>query len=193
MHRPWQLPTVASDAESEAGVLDHLAARAATGDRAAFEQIYNLLADDLYGYLRGQCQDDTTAEDLLANTFLKAWRSARRYRVGSNHFRQWIFAIARNELRDHWRANERTLPIIELDLADEVPEVHPDPAEVHRLVAVALASLTEDQRQVVVLRYFNEKSHEEIAALLGKREGAVRQMLLRALRRMRKVMADAAP
>ncbi len=193
MHRPWHLPTIANDADGQADVLDHLAARSATGDRSAFEQIYMLLADDLYGYLRGQCRDETVAEDLVANTFLKAWRSARRYRPGTNHFRPWIFAIARNELRDYWRKSEQTLPIIELDLADEVPEVHPDPAEVHRLVSVALASLTEDQRQVVVLRYFNEKSHEEIAALLGKREGAVRQMLLRALRRMRKVMADAAP
>jgi len=189
----WPLSGVGSESRNEAAILDHLASRAAEGDRNAFEQIFNLLADELYTYLRGQCQNETVAEDLLANTFLKAWRSARRYRVGSHHFRRWIFAIARNELRDHWRASQRTLPIIDLDLAEEVPEARDDPADVRRFVAQALATLTEEQRQVVVLRYFSEKSHEEIAALMGKREGAVRQLLLRALRRMRKVMADAAP
>lgn len=193
MQESWPLSGVGSESRSEAAVLDHLASRAAQGDRSAFEQIYNILADELYTYLRSQCHNETVAEDLLANTFLKAWRSARRYHTGTNHFRRWIFAIARNELRDHWRADQRMLPIVELDLADEVPEVLDDPADVRRAVQQALAVLTEEQRQVVVLRYFSEKSHEEIAALLGKREGAVRQLLLRALRRMRKVMADAAP
>jgi RNA polymerase sigma-70 factor (ECF subfamily) len=171
--------------------LDQLAERAAGGDRAAFEQIYNLLVDELYSYIRGQCQNETVAEDLLANVFLKAWRSARRHRSGTDHFRRWIFTIARNEVRDHWRTNQRTLPL-DLELRDEAeaPEAR-DPEEVRRQVVRAMASLTDAQRQVVVLRYFSNKSHEEIAILMGKREGAVRALLLRALRRMRKVMTDA--
>lgn len=193
MQESWPLSSVGSETRNEAAILDHLAGRAALGERAAFEQIYNILADELYSYLRGQCHNETVAEDLLANTFLKAWRSARRYKTGTNQFRRWIFAIARNELRDHWRNNQRMLPIVELDLAQEVEDLQPDPGDVRRIVQQALSVLTEEQRQVVVLRYFSEKSHEEIAALLGKREGAVRQLLLRALRRMRKVMADAAP
>jgi RNA polymerase sigma-70 factor (ECF subfamily) len=68
-----------------------------------------------------------------------------------------------------------------------------DPAEAREAVSRALAVLTPEQREVVVLRYFNSKSHREIAQLLGKREGAVRAMLLRALRHMRKVMTDVAP
>lgn len=172
--------------------LDRLAVLVAGGDRAAFEQIYSLLVDDLHAYVRSQCQNDAVAEDLLANVFLKAWRSAKRYRTGSDHFRRWIFAIARNEVRDYWRSNRRTLPYFEIDTNDAAwQDAAPDPEEARRRVARAMESLTEAQRQVVVLRYFSNKSHEEIAALLGKREGAVRALLLRALRRMRKVMADA--
>ncbi|MGE5596342.1 MAG: RNA polymerase sigma factor [Hyphomicrobiales bacterium] len=193
MQDSWPLSKLASDEREQAPLLDYLAGRAAEGDRHAFEQIYNILADELYAYLRGQCHDDTVAEDLLANTFLKAWRSARRYRTGTDQFRRWIFAIARNEIRDHWRHIQRTLPIVDLDLAEDSPPFQEDPADVHRLVRQALSVLTEDQRQVVVLRYFSGKSHEEIARIMGKREGAVRQLLLRALRRMRKAMADAAP
>lgn len=176
-----------------AALLDQLAVRAASGDRAAFEQIYNLLVDDLYSYIRGQCRNDTVAEDLVANVFLKAWRSASSYRPGSSSFRRWIFTIARNELRDYWRTANRTLSMAGFDLTEESADGSgPDPADARRLVDAALATLNEEQRQVVILRYFGNKSHEEIADILGKREGAVRAQLMRALRQMRKVMGNAA-
>jgi RNA polymerase sigma-70 factor (ECF subfamily) len=176
----------------EGAVLDVLAQRAAEGDTDAFEQIYNLLADELYSYICGQCHNETVAEDILANVFLKAWRSAHRYHAGSDRFRRWIFAIARNEVRDHWRTSQRTLPFLDYDITDESEPLGSgnDPEEARREVTKAMAILTEEQRQVVVLRYFSNKSHEEIAGIMGKREGAVRALLLRALRRMRKSMAD---
>lgn len=176
-----------------AAELDGLALRAADGDRAAFEQIYNSLVDDLYAYVRGQCRNDTVAEDIVANVFLKAWRSAKSYRPGSRTFQSWMFTIARNELRDYWRSNQRMLPMLDIDITDEHEPATLDPKEAHIAVTRALESLTDDQRQVVVLRYFGNKSHEEIAAIMGKREGAVRALLMRALRQMRKVIGDAAP
>lgn len=196
MQETWSLQHAAADrAAREAESLDGFAVRAAQGDKAAFEQIYVVLADDLYSFVRSQVRDDTMAEDLVANVFLKAWRSARRYRGGSLRFRQWIFAIARNEVRDHWRTLGSTLPMSALDLVED--ETHVDNGvlanDARRLVATALSVLTVEQREVVVLRYFSNKTHEEIATIMGKREGAVRALLLRALRHMRKVMVDAAP
>lgn len=175
----------------EAEPLDRLAQAAAAGDRAAFETIYTALVDDLYLYLRGQCGDDTTAEDLAANVFLKAWRSAKRYRAGSGRYRSWVFAIARNELRDHWKSRRRTEP-----LNDEIPEAIESPGrdqdEVQRMITFALDELTAEQREIVVLRYFGNHSHAEIGEMVGKREGAVRALLFRALKRMRKAIGDAA-
>jgi RNA polymerase sigma-70 factor, ECF subfamily len=191
----WPLAAGAVDAElNEGGLLDVLAERAANGDQAAFEQIYNLLAQELYSYICAQCRNETAAEDILSNVFMKAWRSVKRYRTGSDRFRRWIFAIARNEVRDYWRTSQRTLPFFDIDLTDESdmqPGSDRDPDDARRQVERAMAILTEDQRQVVLLRYFSNKSHEEIAGIMGKREGAVRALLLRALRRMRKVMVDA--
>lgn len=178
----------------QAEALDALAARAAADDRAAFEQIYLLVVDDLFAFVRGQCRNETVAEDLTSNAFLKAWRSAKYYRTGTHGYRQWIFGIARNEVRDYWRSSQRTLPILGLDFSDGTEmELPSDPLEARRIVERAMTVLTDDQRQVVVLRYFGGNSHEEIAEIMGKREGAVRALLLRALRRMRKVMADASP
>lgn len=185
----------AADAQARhAELLDGLAGEAAAGDRLAFEQIYNQTVDDIFSYVRGQCRNETVAEDLVANVYLKAWRSARLYRRGSNSYRRWLFAIARNELRDYWRTNQPTVAFLDLDVPDDThSEERADPAHARREVARVLAMLTDEQRQVVVLRFFNSKSHEEIAKIMGKREGAVRALLLRALRHMRKVMTDAAP
>jgi RNA polymerase sigma-70 factor (ECF subfamily) len=172
--------------------LDRLAASAAHGDRLAFEQVYYQTVDDLFTYVRGQCRSETTAEDIVSNTYYKAWRSASRYRAGSNGYRQWLFGIARNELRNFWASNHATLSLGDFDVPDEAHlEVEQDQADARAEVARLMDGLTEPQRQVVSLRYFNGKSHEEIARIMGKREGAVRALLLRALRQMRKEVSDA--
>lgn len=174
--------------------LDELASQAAGGDRTAFGEIYSMLVDDLYTYVRGQCSEDQTAEDIVAEVFLKAWRAAKSYKVGSRRFRAWIFAIARNETRDYWRSLSRaTSPLID-DLPEQ-PQEEADPGrpDARNLTERAMAVLTESQREVVVLRYFAGKSHAEIARITGRREGAIRALLHRALRRMRKVLPDAAP
>lgn len=190
-----ELPALAGAFEHEAArsaELDGLAVRAGHGDRLAFEQVYNLLVDDLYGYVRGLCRDDATAEDVTAEVFFKAWRSAPSYRPGSNTYRRWLFTIARNEVRDYWRSRQATVPI-DSDLHDAAAGAPPEASDtLDGLVERGLGSLTEAQRQVVVLRYYRNKSFEEIASLMGKREGAVRAQLMRALNRMRKVVGDAA-
>jgi RNA polymerase sigma factor (sigma-70 family) len=77
--------------------------------------------------------------------------------------------------------------------APEVSDREVTASEVRSELDRLLATITPDQREVVVLRYIDNKSHEEIGKLLGKREGAVRAQLLRALRSMRKAVRDPAP
>ena len=184
-----RLPEAAHEAR-----LDVLAARAANGDSLAFEAIYTETVDVIYAYLVGHLRDETRAEDLTSNVFLKAWKSARTYRAGSNRYRRWLFAIARNELRDSWRREPPTTPIGELDVPlEQAAAPGEETGFAREQVNFALSVLTEEQRQVVILRFFAEQSHAEIARALNKREGAVRVQLLRALRHMRKEMQHAAP
>ena len=185
-------PGRAPGTDADDAALDALAVRTAAGDKAAFEMIYERTNDELFRFVRGLCGNETVAEDLVANTYMRAWRSARRYRGGSKSYRQWLFRIARNQVIDFWKANQSTVPIATMDFAspdDSGTEIAAD--EVRWQVARLLATLTHSQREVVTLRYINNKSHEEIASLLGKRPGAVRSQLLRALRHMRKVMNNA--
>lgn len=172
---------------------DALAARVALGDKVAFEVIYNALVDDLYNYARGQCRDANAAEDVVANVFLNAWRSAHTFRPGHQRYRRWLFTIARNEIRDYWRTLPDTLPLVGPEPVDSTYESEPERAPEPRWLTEALAALTIDQREVVVLRYFNDKTNDEIAAIMGKRAGAIRALHTRALGRIRKVMQNASP
>jgi RNA polymerase sigma-70 factor (ECF subfamily) len=173
-------------------LLDELAAKTARGDKDAFEQIYVRTNDELYRFVRGLCGNATVAEDLVAGTYLRAWRSAATYRIGSATYQRWLFRIARNLVADHWRVTPQTVSIDDLDFEAPLEGSDSLEADEARLeIARLLARLTPQQREVVVLRYLNHKSFREIAQLLGKREGAVRVQLARALRSMRKVLEDA--
>ncbi len=191
MREAVSIAFVGSRPAEDGAVLEALACRAALGERDAFSEIYTLLADDLYRYVRGQIRDYALAEDVVAEVFLRAWRFLPKYRQGSNTFRPWVFAIARNQVRDAWKREQQQPGPLDEDLPEAVPETDHQ-AETLRLVHHALRSLNSDQRDVVLLRFVGEKSHAEIGRLVGKREGAVRATLLRALRRMRKEMADVA-
>ncbi len=176
-----------------ADALDELAARVAEGDRESFNALYTATVNEVYRYLRSQSGNETVAEDLAANVFLKAWKSAASYRTGSKSYRRWLFAIAKNELVDYWRQARHSIPVDGMEIADESLGAAFDGPGVDRgRVNRALLALTAEQREVVVLRFFSELSHAEIGKVLGKREGAVRAQLLRALRQMRKVLNNAA-
>lgn len=193
MQSPWSLEGPIPQSTAEAAVaLDALAERVAAGDRAAFELVYRALVDELYAYVRGQCHNDVDAEDIVASVFFKAWRSASRYRLGSQSFRPWIYGIARNEVRNHWRLSDQSLTLLDTEIAEPAGDSFDD-AAAQAILAKALSTLTPEQREVVVLRYFNEKSHREIAQIMGKREGSVRALLHRALQQMRKAMLNATP
>ena len=186
VHGP--LPTPAESGSR----LDDWARRAALGDRVAFEAIYDETAVDILSYLSSITRHSPIAEDLAANVFLKAWRSARSYRGGSNTYRQWLFAIARNELADYWRTRRSDVPLDAVDVEDTNAEMPGEDTGIHDRMVEALQTLTPEQRDVVVMRYFMDRSYAEIAVTLGKREGAVRALLMRALRQMRKVVEHAA-
>jgi len=171
--------------------LEELAAAVAAGDERAFELLYQRSVSDLYAYVRAHCRGEAEAEDIVANVYLNVWRSAKKYRLGSGQFRRWLFAIARNEVRDYWRARRGAPSELPLELASQTARSTRGDPVLRHTVERALEVLTPEQRDVVVLRFYGGKSHHEIAELLGKREGAVRALLLRALRRMRKVVEDA--
>ncbi|MGE0601898.1 MAG: RNA polymerase sigma factor [Dehalococcoidia bacterium] len=182
----------ATGAVSEGGendVLAALAARAARGERQAFAEIYSLLAGDVYGFVRSQAATDEAAEDLVAETFLRAWKYARRFRANAGDYRAWIFTIAKNQVRSQGRkARIATQPL------ETVEGVFAGKALLEvSAVSVALSRLRPNQRTIIALHYYSGCTLREIADILGKKEGSIRRTLLRALTRLREELDEAAP
>ncbi len=160
---------------------------AAQRDRAAFAVLYRRYLDRVYGYAFHQLGDHHDAEDATERTFMAALRGIGSYRAGGAGFRAWLFRIAHNTVsnqrRSRWRRRTLSIP----DGFDGI-DPGPDPAGVAlrseelRGVRAALATLPEDRRQVILLRFGDGLSSREIGAILDRSEGAVRVLLHRALR-----------
>ena len=147
----------------------------------------------IYSYLRFQLGSADEADDLTAEVFLRAVRSADRFDPTRGTPRNWLFRIAQNALRDHGR-RERRRRMVPLSAFRDLRTDAPSPEErllreeeVGRLLG-ALAELPEADRELVSLRYGSGLSTAEVAEVLGVREPAVRTRLWRALGRLRKVL-----
>lgn len=169
---------------------------AAQRDRAAFGVLYRRYVERVYGYAFHLLGDHHDAEDATERTFLAALSAIDGYRDSGATFRSWLFRIAHNQLANALRARARH-PTAALDAAIERGEDHDlagalDDAERARLLRRALASLPDDRRQVIILRFVDGLSAREIGDVLGRSEGAVRVLQHRALRSLADALASAA-
>ena len=167
--------------------------RAAQADRAAFGALYRRYLDRVYGYAFYLLGDHHDAEDATERTFLAALDAIGRFRDEGATFRSWLFRIAHNQVANalRSRSRRRTSPLdgIADPIADADPARDADRADDARRVRAALAELSEDRRQVVVLRFVDGLSAREIGAVLGRSEGAVRVLQHRALRDLAGLLA----
>jgi RNA polymerase sigma-70 factor, ECF subfamily len=158
------------------------------------EQWYAEFGSRIYRYLRYHVASADEAEELTAETFLRAVRAAGAFDPERGSPKAWLFRIAQNVLRDARRRERRrvAVPIEALrDLICEAPSPEErllQQEEVRGLLA-AMADLPERDREVVSLRYGSDLEYAEIAGVLGIREGAVRTRLWRALSRLRECLA----
>jgi len=157
---------------------------AQAGNRDAFEELYRLHFDRIYGYLRLSLGNRHDAEDLTNQTFIRMLESIDRFVWRQVPFSAWLFRIAHNLLVDHFRVVKRTTP-------EEEPE-HPDmveaSAEDEAMTALSresmlklIGGLSTDQQQVLTLKFGFDFANAEIAAILGKSEGAVKALQHRAI------------
>src|SRR4051812_44769166 len=153
------------------------------GDRDAFEMIIRAQSRMLFAIAYGVLQNRTEAEDVVQDTFIKAWKSRWRVR-DPEKFPAWLATIARNLARNSTR-NRRTVPLAD-DFAETPAPIPPDKRVTSEQVEAALAALPETHRVAITLRYFEELDYATIERTLGLRNGALRGILGRALQTMRK-------
>jgi RNA polymerase sigma-70 factor (ECF subfamily) len=169
--------------------------RAAQADRAAFGALYRRYLDRVYGYAFYLLGDHHDAEDATERTFLSALDAIGRFRDEGATFRSWLFRIAHNQIANarRSRARRRAAPLdaVAEPVADADPARDAGTADDARRLRRALAELSEDRRQVIVLRFVDGLSAREIGAVLGRSEGAVRVLQHRALRELAGILGPA--
>ena len=175
---------VSRKASTPAGAEEQLLVDAAQADPARFDALYELHFNRVYGFVAGRVHDRATAEDLTSEVFYKALANLKNYEWRGVPFAAWLLRIAANAIIDRSQRASREYPIMD-DPPD--PEVKPDMRVVeHRARLFQLVEqLPETQRRVVQERFVDQRSIREIATRLGKSEGAIKQLQLRALERLR--------
>jgi RNA polymerase sigma-70 factor (ECF subfamily) len=161
-----------------------------SGERDAFAELFGRYRDPIWRFFRRRVVDDTRAEELAQDTFLAVLQAARRYQP-SAAFRSYLFGIAFNVLMA-WRRKTRRLGEQEMTDLDP-PDRTADPDQV-LWVRDALAGLDPMDREVLMLREYEQLSYDEIANAIGVPLGTVRSRLFRARMALReKLIAVAQP
>jgi len=170
---------------------------------AALERFYGLYFDRVYGYVRRLLREEHLAEDVTQDVFMHIHRSLPSYDPRRD-LRPWVFTIATNKVRDHWRSRRHQDARRELSAGDEEGgefRVHPAVArarspeesalgrELSEQVAAAIEDMPEILRTTLVLRYYEGLSFEDIGRMVNRNETAVRKRYSRALEELRKNLA----
>jgi RNA polymerase sigma-70 factor (ECF subfamily) len=165
---------------------DALVASARRGDASALVTLYRRYVTEIYGFAMNNLGSAQDAEDVTAETFLRIVDNLDGYR-GEASFRTWLYAIARNQLRDHFRRNGRH-PTSDVDTSRLAAPVNDEPDSGRsphwtQLGAAVMAELPPNYRQVLTLRILEERSVRETAVEMGTTDGNVKVLMHRALKR----------
>lgn len=164
--------------------------RVAAGDREAFAALFGRYAAKVKGYLIRLGAAGAIAEDLAQDAMVNVWRRAASFDPAKAKCSTWIFVIARNAWIDRLRREKvelayRSVTIVKEESDDEAPDDAAERVQSEAQIEAALATLSEDQRQVVRLSFFEDRPHSEIAQRLDLPLGTVKSRLRLALIKLR--------
>ena len=168
-----------------------LVMRAIEKDQDAFGELYDRHVVRVYRHIYYMVGSATEAEDLTAQTFLRAWEAVERYQVRGAPFVSWLLRIAHNlgvsYLRSKRESSELHDGIVDHKMRVDPASSFAQTAD-EELVREAILLLREEQRQVIILRFIEDLDYKEVAEIIGKSVAAIRVIQHRALNSLRKQM-----
>lgn len=166
----------------------------------ALQAFYDAYFDRLYGYVRRLVREEHLAEDLTQEIFLHLYQNFASYDP-TRALRPWVFTIATNKVRDHWRSRKHQMALRESTLDPEErgptadasaprPEARLEASETSEAIARAVEALPDSMRGTLIMRYYEGLSFEEIGAIIDRNQAAVRKRYSRALEELRKLLSE---
>jgi RNA polymerase sigma-70 factor (ECF subfamily) len=181
--------------EAEATRVIALVELARGGDTEAFGQLYDHYHVSVYRFLYYRVGQVALAEDLTSETFFRALRSMGSFRWQGKDFGAWLMTIARNLTADHFKAGRTRLETATEDMgAHDAPTEGPETSVLASLtneaLLQALTQLPTEQQDCLVMRFLQGLSIAETAKVLGRSDGAVKQLQLRGVRNLAKLLPE---
>ncbi|MGE0651312.1 MAG: sigma-70 family RNA polymerase sigma factor [Alphaproteobacteria bacterium] len=180
------------DSDSTFGAL--ILAVAERSDRAAFARLFAHFAPRIKGYCLKRGSAPTAAEEIAQESLIQVWRRAGQFDPSKASAATWIFAIARNKRIDAFRRESRpelTAEDLEIDIASGTTSFdHVAEAEIGDSLAEKVAGLPPDQAQVIHKAFYEDKTHQAIAAELDLPLGTVKSRIRLALARLRNSISE---
>lgn len=181
--------------EAEQTRLIALVELARGGDAEAFGMLYDHYHTSVFRFLYYRVGSTALAEDLTSETFFRALRSMSSFRWQGKDFGAWLMTIARNLTTDHYKSGKTRLEMATEDMtphdsATEGPETAVLASLTNEALLTALRQLPDEQRDCLIMRFLQGLSIAETAEILGRSTGAVKQLQLRAVRNLAKLMPE---
>jgi RNA polymerase sigma-70 factor, ECF subfamily len=152
-----------------------------------YDEYYHKVAR--YAFVR--IGDKNEAEDIASEVFLRALDSLKTYQERGLPMQAWLFKIAHNLVVDHFRKKHKTVSLRDVEIKDDTDPVATAEINIEMIrVNQAMQSLTEEQREVVRLRFFGGLTSREVGEVLNKGDGAVREMQSAALEKLRHLLSE---
>jgi RNA polymerase sigma-70 factor (ECF subfamily) len=169
--------------------LKHILKRCQNGETEAFARLYDEFADKLYRFIFFRVGHKEVAEDILADTFIKAWQKISQVN-SSEALSGWLYQISRNNIIDYYRVKKESVPLEDVedfleDLVNPVDTISLSLDQANLLKFVK--ELPAEQQAVIKYKFFEDLSNEEVAQILNKSEGAIRVIQHRAVLRLKEL------
>jgi len=159
------------------------------GNKESFGLLYDHYLPKIFRFILFKVTNRAEAEDLVHEVFLSAWQNIHRYRYEGYPFSSWLYQIARNSVIDYYRTSKKNLNIENIDeeiikINAHYPEKLDAALEIEKLKQV-IKLLKPDYQDVIIMRFVEDLSCQEIAITLNKSEGAIRLVQHRALKELK--------
>lgn len=181
------------DIDPEASRLRALVDLAKGGDAEAYGQLYDNYVSGVFRFIYYRVGSQQLAEDLTSETFVRGLRAIQRFNWQGKDFGAWLTTIARNLVADHFKSSRARLEIVTETIPEGRTSVASPEQEVLSLISNemlfdAVNALPNEQRDCVLMRFIQGLSIAQTAAALGRSEGAIKQLQLRAVRSLAKTV-----
>jgi len=177
--------------------MQELLRRAQKGDKYAFDVLYKEFLTPIYRYIYFRVGQKQEAEDIAQVVFIKAWTALGDFEIRGDHsFISWCYAIARNLIIDYWKKKKPILSEVvgeEMEQVDDFRDMAAADFDLkiqEGMIREAIQKLSPDQQEVIILKFINDRSNQEITELIGKSEEAVRALSSRGIKSLRELLKD---